>query len=132
MFKKMNQKISVLKSKIHRAVVTEAELDYFGSITIDGDLLDAANIVPYEKVLITGMNSGARLETYALRGQSGSGAICLNGPSAHLIKVDEEILIMTFTTIDSEDAKNHNPIVVFPKEKNLMFDVQILNAQKVY
>ncbi len=119
----MQNYIHVLKSKIHRAEVTQAELDYFGSITIDKNLLEAAQIMPFEKVLITNMRNGARLETYALEGARGSGEICMNGPSAHQISPGDEILIMTFTLIPEQQAVNHQPKVIFPAERNTRWEI---------
>jgi len=110
--------IHVLKSKIHRCTVTQAELDYFGSITIDEVLLKAANIAPYEKVLITNMSNGNRLETYTLKGEANSGVICLNGPSAHLVTPGDEIIIMAFSIIPEQKADKVNPKVVFPDKQN--------------
>ena len=92
---------SVLRSKIHKAVVTEADLNYIGSITIDGDLVDRVGLWPGEKVLVVSNTSGARLETYVICGERGSGTICMNGASAHLIEVGEEIIVMGFELTDS-------------------------------
>lgn len=114
----MENYIHVLKSKIHRCTVTQAELDYFGSITIDEVLLKAANIAPYEKVLITNMSNGNRLETYTLKGEANSGVICLNGPSAHLVTPGDEIIIMAFSIIPEQKADKVNPKVVFPDKQN--------------
>ena len=94
--------IKILKSKIHRATVTEADLDYEGSITIDKDLLDAAGMIPGEKVLIANLTNGARMESYAISGKRASGIICMNGAAAHLIKVGDEIIIMGFELTDKE------------------------------
>jgi aspartate 1-decarboxylase len=110
--------IHLLKSKIHRATVTEAQLEYFGSITIDENLMDAAGIYAFEKVLVTNMREGHRLETYVLKGERGSGVICLNGPSAHFFNKGDEILIMAFESISPELAKNHQPLVIFPENEN--------------
>jgi aspartate 1-decarboxylase len=115
---KMNEYIQVLKSKIHRAEVTEAQLDYFGSITIDEELLKASGIHPFEKVLVTNMREGSRLETYTLKGPAGSGVICLNGPSAHFFQKGDEVLIMAFKMIPESEAVNHQPTVIFPKNQN--------------
>lgn len=114
----MNDYIHVLKAKIHRAVVTEAELEYFGSISIDKNLLEATGIKPYEKVLITNMRNGSRLETYVLEALSGSGKICMNGPSAHFISPGDEILIMAFKMMPEEHARGYQPAVIFPKNQN--------------
>lgn len=112
----------LLKSKIHRAVVTEANLNYFGSISIDETLMRAASLRQFEKVLITNMRNGERLETYVIKGQAGSGEICMNGPSAHLISAGDEILIMAFTMVEEEKAALIKPIVIFPNDNNKSFD----------
>jgi len=110
--------IEVLKSKIHRVKITEAELHYVGSITIDEDLMDAANLVENEKVQIVNINNGERLETYVIKGVRGSGQICLNGPAARKAQVGDVIIIISYCSIDQKEAKNHKPIVIFPDEKN--------------
>ena len=114
----MNDYIHVLKAKIHRATVTQAELEYFGSITIDKNLLDATGMFAFEKVLITNMRNGSRLETYILEGEPGSGVICMNGPSAHFIAPGDEILIMAFKMMPEQSAKDYQPLVIFPKNNN--------------
>lgn len=113
--------IQVLKAKIHRAEVTEAKLNYFGSITIDKLLLEACGLFQLEKVLITSMRTGVRLETYILEGEKGSGCICMNGPSAHFIKKGDQILIMAFKMITPEFISNHIPQIIFPSDKNKNF-----------
>lgn len=110
--------IEVLKSKIHRVKITEAELHYVGSITIDEDLIDAANLVENEKVQIVNVNNGERLETYVIKGERGSGQICLNGPAARKAQVGDVVIIISYCSIDQADAKSHEPVVVFPDEKN--------------
>jgi aspartate 1-decarboxylase len=110
--------IEVLKSKIHRVKITEANLHYIGSITIDEDLMDAANIIEHEKVQIVDIESGTRLETYAIRGTRGSGMICMNGPAARLVQVGDTIIIMSFATMEFETARTFKPFVIFPKEDN--------------
>lgn len=110
--------IEVLKSKIHRAKVTQAELNYVGSITIDEDLLDAANIIANEKVQIVNNNNGARFETYVIKGERGSGIICLNGATARLAQVGDIVIIMSFAHIEFEEAKVYNPHLVFPDDHN--------------
>lgn len=110
--------LEMFKSKIHRATVTEAELFYEGSITIDKDLLDAANILPYEKVQVVNLNNGSRLETYTLEGEKGSGIICLNGPAARLGCVGDEVIIITYATMSEEEAKNYKPKVVLVDKQN--------------
>ncbi len=108
----------MFKSKIHRAVVTQAELYYEGSITIDKDLLEASDILPFEKVQIVNVNNGNRFETYTLEGPSGSGVICLNGPAARLATVGDEIIIITYSNMNQEEAKAHTPKIVLVDNKN--------------
>ena len=110
--------ITMLKGKIHRATVKQAELDYVGSITIDEDLLDAAGILEYEKVQIVDVNNGSRFETYTICGERGSGMICLNGAAARCVSTGDKIIIMAYGQYDPEEAKNHKPSVVFVDEKN--------------
>jgi aspartate 1-decarboxylase len=110
--------IEVLKSKIHRAVVTEANLNYVGSITIDEDLIDAANIIENEKVQVVNVNNGERLETYVIRGKRGSGICCLNGPAARKGMVGDVIVIISYASMDFDEAKKFKPWIVFPKEGN--------------
>lgn len=106
--------VEVLKSKIHRVKVTEANLDYIGSITIDEDLMDAANMIANEKVFIVNNNNGARFETYIIKGERGSGMICLNGAAARMAQKGDVVIIMTFAQMDFEEAKTFKPTVVFP------------------
>lgn len=106
--------IEVVKSKIHRVRVTEANLNYVGSITIDEDLLDAANLIANEKVSIVNNNNGARLETYIIKGRRGSGEICLNGAAARLVQVGDILIIMSYALMDFEEAKTFKPAVIFP------------------
>lgn len=108
----------IFRSKIHNATVTEAELYYEGSITVDRDLLDAADILPFEKVQVVNFNNGARLETYALEGKRGSGVICLNGPAARLGYPGDKVVIITYAQMTEEEAKNHVPRIAFVDEKN--------------
>lgn len=110
--------IEVLKSKIHRAKVTQAELNYVGSITIDEDLLDAANIIANEKVQVVNNNNGARFETYVIKGERGSGIICLNGATARLAQVGDIVIIMSYAQMEMEQAKKYNPLLVFPDDHN--------------
>jgi len=110
--------IEVLKSKIHRARVTQAELNYVGSITIDEDLMDAANIIANEKVQIVNNNNGARFETYVIRGARGSGTICLNGATARLAQVGDIVIIMSYAHMDMEEARTYDPILIFPDPDN--------------
>ena len=106
--------IELLKSKIHRVTVTEANLSYVGSITIDQDLIDAANILPGEKVQIVNNNNGARLETYVIAGERGSGVVCLNGAAARRVQRGDIILILSYASMDFEEAKRFKPTVIFP------------------
>ncbi len=110
--------IEVLKSKIHRARVTQAELHYVGSITIDEDLMDAANIIANEKVQIVNNNNGARFETYVIRGERGSGTICLNGATARLAAVGDIVIIMSYGHMEMDEARKYEPILVFPDNDN--------------
>jgi aspartate 1-decarboxylase len=106
--------IEVVKSKLHKVTVTEANLQYVGSVTIDEDLLDAANIIPNEKVQIVNINNGERLETYVIKGRKGSGEICLNGPAARKVAVGDVVIIISYASMDFEEAKNFQPWLVFP------------------
>jgi aspartate 1-decarboxylase len=108
----------MLKSKIHRVTVTQAELYYEGSITVDKGLLEAADILPYEKVQVLNFNNGSRLDTYAIEGTTGSGTICLNGPAARFGSVGDEIIIVSYFHLPDEDAKKHKPKVVLVDKKN--------------
>ena len=110
--------IEVFKSKIHRAKVTQAELHYVGSITIDEDLMDAANLIANEKVQIVNVNNGERLETYVIKGERGSGEICMNGPAARKTQVGDIIIIISYAHMDFQEAKTFDPTVVFPTENN--------------
>ncbi|MDE6563751.1 MAG: aspartate 1-decarboxylase [Muribaculaceae bacterium] len=106
--------IQVLKSKIHRVTVTEARLDYIGSITIDEDLLDAAGILPGERVYIVNNNNGARLDTYTIPGERGKGTICLNGAAARMVQPGDIVIIMAYATMTPEEARSFTPKVIFP------------------
>ncbi len=108
----------MFKSKIHRATVTQAELFYEGSITIDKRLLDAADILPYEKVQVVNQNNGTRLETYVLEGPKDSGIICLNGPAARLGYPGDEVIIITYSHMSEEEAKKHKPTVILVDKEN--------------
>ncbi|HET6769579.1 MAG TPA: aspartate 1-decarboxylase [Chitinophagaceae bacterium] len=110
--------IEVLKSKIHRAIITEANLNYVGSITIDEDLIEAANIIENEKVQVVNVNNGERLETYVIRGKRGSGICCLNGPAARKGMVGDVIIVISYASMDFDEAKKFKPWIVFPKEGN--------------
>lgn len=109
---------TMFRSKIHRATVTMAELYYEGSITVDRELLNAADILPYEKVQVVNLNTGARLETYTLEGPAGSGMICLNGPAARLGAVGDEVIIITYATMSDEQAIKHRPKIVLVDKNN--------------
>jgi len=106
--------IEILKSKIHRVSVTDANLNYIGSITLDQDLMDAANIIPYEKVSVVNNNNGERIETYVIPGERGSGMVCLNGAAARKVQIGDVVIIMAFATMDFEEAKNFSPVVIYP------------------
>ena len=110
--------IELLKSKIHRVRVTQAELNYVGSITIDEDLIEAANILPNEKVQIVNNNNGARFETYVIKGERGSGTVCLNGATARLAQVGDVVIIMSYAYMEREEALNYQPLLVFPDNDN--------------
>ncbi len=112
--------VEVFKSKIHRVKVTEADLNYIGSITIDEDLLDAANMIEGEKVQIVNINNGERLETYTIKGKRGSGEICLNGPAARKVAVGDIVIIISYGIMDFEEAKSFTPSIVFPDEETNM------------
>ena len=109
--------VTVLKSKIHRVSVTESNLNYIGSITIDRDLMDAANIIENERVFIVNNNNGARFDTYVIAGERGSGMICLNGAAARLVQTDDVIIIMAYASMEMEEAKSFKPAMVFPDTK---------------
>jgi aspartate 1-decarboxylase len=106
--------IEILKSKIHKVTVTEANLQYIGSVSIDEDLMDASNIIENEKVQVLDLNNGARIETYVIKAERGSGEICINGPAARKVAVGDVIIIMSFATIDFQEAKSFRPFVIFP------------------
>lgn len=115
--------IEMLKGKIHRATVTQAELNYVGSITIDPLLMEAAGILEYEKVQVVDINNGNRLETYTICGESGSGTICLNGAAARCVSTGDKIIIMAYCSLTPEEAKTHRPNVVFVDENNAVTSV---------
>jgi aspartate 1-decarboxylase len=110
--------ITLLKSKIHRAVVTQADLNYVGSITIDRMLMEAAGIVEYERVEIADVDNGNRLATYVIAGEAGSGIVCLNGAAAHCVTVGDKVIIMAYAKMSPEEAQAHRPQVVFVDENN--------------
>ncbi len=109
--------IEIVKSKIHRVTVTESDLNYIGSITIDEDLIDAANLIEFEKVQVLDINNGERLDTYVMIGKRGSGEICINGPAARRINVGDIIIIISYATIDFKKAKKFKPALIFPDTK---------------
>ncbi|HQB68677.1 MAG TPA: aspartate 1-decarboxylase [Paludibacteraceae bacterium] len=109
--------LNILKSKIHRVTVTESRLDYIGSITIDEDLMDAANLIANEKVQVVDNNNGNRFETYVIKGERGSGVICLNGAAAHLVSVGDVVIIMAYTWLEEEEARTFKPAIIFPDTK---------------
>ena len=112
--------IEVLKSKIHRVKITEANLHYIGSISIDENLMEAANIIEHEKVQVLNIDNGERLETYVIKGTRGSGMICMNGPAARRVSVGDTVIIISYAIMDFEAAKTHKPTVIFPKEDNTL------------
>jgi len=111
-------RIEVLKSKIHRAKITQAELHYVGSITIDEALMEAANIIEGEKVQVVNVNNGERLETYVIKGARNSGMICINGPAARLVQVGDIVIVMSYASMEFEEAKTFKPTLVFPTPEN--------------
>ena len=111
--------IEVLKSKLHMVTVTEANINYMGSITIDEDLMDAAGLIAGEKVQVVNNNNGERFETYVIRGERGSGCICLNGAAARKVLVGDTVIIMSYALMDFEEARTFKPKVVFPKENRV-------------
>ncbi len=111
-------RIEVLKSKIHRAKITQTELDYVGSITIDLDLMDAANLIEGEKVLVVNNNNGERLETYVIAGERGSGMVCLNGAAARKAAKGDIVIVISFASMEFEEAKKFTPYLVFPDKNN--------------
>ena len=114
--------IQVLKSKLHRVKVTDANLNYIGSITIDEDLLDAANMIAGEKVQIVDNNNGERFETYIIAGERGSGCICLNGAAARKVQIGDTIIIISYALMDFEEAKTFKPSVIFPNEQTNLLE----------
>lgn len=110
--------VEMLKAKIHRATVTQAELNYVGSITVDVDLLEASGILEYEKVQIVDVDNGSRLETYTIAGERGSGVICLNGAAARCVSTGDKVIIMSYTSLTPEEAKSHKPTVIFVDDNN--------------
>jgi len=118
----------MLKSKIHRAILTGADLEYEGSVTIDRDLMDAADLLPYEAVCIWDVTNGSRLETYAIEGERGSGVVCVNGAAARLVAPGDLVIIASFVSLDDEEARKHEPKLVFVDERNRMVPTRKENA----
>lgn len=116
--------ITMFKSKLHRLRVTEADLDYEGSITIDKELLDEANILPYEKVQVVNVNNGARLETYTIPGTAGERTVCLNGPAARKATPGDQVIVIAYAEMEPDDAQSHEPRVVLVDESNNPTDVR--------
>lgn len=110
--------IEILKSKIHRIVITEANLNYIGSITLDQNLMDGANLIENEKVQVVNVNNGSRIETYVIKGGRGTGVCCLNGPAARRGAEGDIVIVISYATMDFEEAKNFKPSIIFPKEGN--------------
>ncbi len=110
--------IQILKSKVHRATITEANVDYVGSLTMDEDLMDAANMIEHEKIQVVNVNNGERIETYLIKGKRGSGVICLNGPAARKGVVGDIVIIISYAVMDFEAAKTWTPTVIFPNATN--------------
>lgn len=106
--------IELVKSKLHRVSITEANLNYIGSLTIDEDLMDAANLIEFEKIQVVDINNGERLETYVIKGERGSGVICMNGAAARKVHVGDIIIIISYASMDFEEAKSFEPRIVFP------------------
>jgi aspartate 1-decarboxylase len=114
----MSHRLHLFKAKIHRATVTHADLDYEGSVTISGELMDAAGMLEHEQVHVWNVTRGTRLVTYTIRGDEGSGIVCINGAAAHLVKPGDKVILATFAEVDAEDAKAWQPTVVFVDEHN--------------
>lgn len=110
--------IQILKSKVHRATITEANLNYVGSLTLDEDLMDAAQMVEYEKIQVVNVNNGERIETYLIKGERGSGVCCLNGPAARKGAVGDIVIVISYGLVEKAEAKHWQPVVIFPKEGN--------------
>ena len=111
-------RIDVLKSKIHNVGITEADLNYIGSITIDEDMMDAVNLIENERVHIYNITNGNRLDTYVIKGKRGSGVIGINGAAARKVAVDDKIIIVSYASMEFEEAKKHQPLIIFPDDNN--------------
>ena len=116
--------LTMLKAKIHRAVVTESNLHYVGSITIDKDLMEASGILEYEKVSVVDIDNGNRFETYVIEGECGSGVVCLNGAAARLVQPGDKIIIIAYCQVDAEEAENHSPQIVFVGSGNKIVEIK--------
>ncbi|MDO9544562.1 MAG: aspartate 1-decarboxylase [Synergistetes bacterium HGW-Synergistetes-1] len=116
--------LTMLKAKIHRAAVTESNLNYVGSITIDKDLMEASGILEYEKVSVVDIDNGSRLETYVIEGECGSGVICLNGAAARLVHPGDKVIILAYCQVDSEEAESHSPKIVFVGSGNAILEIK--------
>ena len=116
--------LTMLKAKIHRAAVTESNLNYVGSITIDKDLMEASGILEYEKVSVVDIDNGSRLETYVIEGECGSGIICLNGAAARLVQPGDKIIIIAYCQVDAEEAEMHSPKIVFVGSGNKIVEIK--------
>ena len=116
--------LTMLKAKIHRAAVTESNLNYVGSITIDKDLMEASGILEYEKVSVVDIDNGSRLETYVIEGECGSGVICLNGAAARLVHPGDKVIILAYCQVDSEEAENHSPKLVIVGSGNAILEIK--------
>ena len=123
-------RLAAFKSKIHRATVTGADLNYEGSVTIDADLMDAADILPNEQVQILNVNNGERFDTYAIRGARGSGVICLNGPAARLAHVGDTVIILTYAVMEREELLRHAPTIVAVDERNRIRRPETIQGSK--
>ncbi len=115
--------ITILKSKIHRATVTQANLNYVGSITIDKHLMDEAGLVEYERVQVVDINNGNRLETYIIKGEENSGCICLNGAAAQLVEIGDKVIIMAYAQMTMDELENHSPKVIFVDDNNAIKEI---------
>jgi aspartate 1-decarboxylase len=118
----------MLKSKVHRATVTQADVDYEGSLTLDRDLLEAADILPYEAVEVWNVTRGTRFRTYAMEGAAGSGVVCVNGAAAHLAGPGDLVIVATFVQLDEADARGHRPVLVFVDENNRIRDAEAVEV----
>ncbi len=115
---------TMMKAKIHRATVTEANLNYVGSITIDADLLEAVDILPHEKVQVVNNQNGARLETYVIAGERGSGILCLNGAAARLVQPGDQVIVMSYATMTEEEAQSHRPRIAIMDDRNRLLELR--------